>query len=62
MWNEQYLLATALLFGEAFEVLFPAWWAGRDPALRARLTETVCIGPLAGLDPYGASFWMHKRG
>jgi hypothetical protein len=62
MWNEQYLLATALLFGEAFEVLFPAWWAGRDPALRARITETVCIGPLAGLDPYGASFWMRRRG
>lgn len=61
MWNEQYLLATALLFGaDRFEVLFPGWFVGRDPELSALGREQVCKGPLAGLDLYGASFWMTK--
>jgi hypothetical protein len=60
-WNEQYLLAVALLFGaQAFEILFPAWYVGQDPALRAQVQAQVCHGPLAGLDPYGAAFWMRK--
>jgi tetratricopeptide (TPR) repeat protein len=59
LWNEQYLLATALLFGAArFEILFPAWFVGRDPDLRAHAEAAVRQGPLAELEPYGASFWM----
>ncbi len=59
LWNEQYLLATALLFGVArFEILFPAWFVGRDPALRAQAVSRVFAGPLAGLEPYGAGFWL----
>jgi hypothetical protein len=59
MWNEQYLLATALLFGaDRFEILFPGWWVGRDQALRARAGAAVGQGVLKGLDPYGASFWL----
>lgn len=62
LWNEQYLLATALLFGaDRFELLFPCWWAGRDPALVARARDRVCHGPLERLDLYGASFWMRVR-
>jgi hypothetical protein len=58
-WNEQYLLATALLFGAArFEILFPAWFIGRDPALAAHAGAMLRQGPLADLDLYGASFWM----
>jgi hypothetical protein len=61
LWNEQYLLATALLFGgSTFEVLFPCWFVGQDPALRAQTMATLCQGPLSQLDPYGASFWMRK--
>jgi hypothetical protein len=61
LWNEQYLLATALLFGgDRFEVLFPCWWAGQDRALRARARAVLCKGPLENLDLYGASFWMTK--
>jgi predicted O-methyltransferase YrrM len=60
LWNEQYVLASALLFGTAFEILFPAWFAGQDPALRAQIRSTLCHGPLDGLDPYGVSFWMRK--
>jgi tetratricopeptide (TPR) repeat protein len=61
LWNEQYLLATALLFGgSAFEILFPCWFVGQDPALRAQAMATLCQGPLRELDPYGASFWMRK--
>ncbi|WP_293680415.1 class I SAM-dependent methyltransferase [uncultured Phenylobacterium sp.] len=60
-WNEQYLLAVALLFGDkSFEILFPAWFVGQDPALRAQAQAQVFHGPLAGLDPYGAAFWMRK--
>ncbi len=58
-WNEQYLLATALLFGpERFEILFPAWFIGRDPELAAHAAAMLRRGPLAELDLYGASFWM----
>lgn len=61
LWNEQYLLATALLFGgQAFEVLFPGWYVGRDPELRRHALATLFQGPLAGLEPYGASFWLRK--
>lgn len=63
LWNEQYLLATALLFGAGrFEVLFPCWWAGRDPALRAQARAAICRGPLESVDLYGASFWMRVAG
>lgn len=63
LWNEQYLLAVALLFGpDRFEILFPCWWVGRDPALRRQAREAVCHGPLESVDLYGASFWMQVKG
>jgi hypothetical protein len=59
LWNEQYLLATALLFGAArFEILFPSWFVGRDPDLAAHAAARLRRGPLADIDLYGASFWM----
>ena len=62
MWNEQYLLATALLFGgEGFEILFPCWFAGQDPQLLAHAKSVMDVEPLKGLHPYGASFWLRKR-
>ena len=62
MWNEQYLLATALLFGgDAFEILFPCWFVHRDPALSARANSALRRGPLEGVNLYGASFWLTKR-
>ena len=61
LWNEQYLLAAALLFGaNAFEILFPAWYAGQDPALAAYAADLFRGGPLDGLYLYGASFWLRK--
>lgn len=61
MWNEQYLLATALLFGgDAFEVLFPCWFVGQDPALSSKAKNLLRKGPLSEVDLYGASFWMTK--
>lgn len=61
LWNEQYMLATALLFGGGgFEVLFPCWYVHQDPALARRAAERLRRGPLAGLNLYGASFWMRK--
>ena len=62
LWNEQYLLATALLFGaERFEILFPGWFVGHDPDLVAHARAMLCQGPLADLDLYGASFWLRTR-
>jgi tetratricopeptide (TPR) repeat protein len=62
LWNEQYLLATALLFGaERFEILFPGWFVGHDPELVAHARAVLCQGPLTGMDLYGASFWMRTR-
>lgn len=59
LWNEQYLLATALLFGpQRFEILFPSWFVGRDPELSAHASAVLRRGPIADLDLYGASFWM----
>lgn len=59
LWNEQYLLATALLFGShRFEILFPSWFVRRDPALWAQAKALLNQGPMAALDLYGASFWM----
>jgi tetratricopeptide (TPR) repeat protein len=61
LWNEQYLLATALLFAPgAFEILFPAWFVGQDPEVRAHAEDALRHGPLADLELYGASFWMRK--
>ena len=59
LWNEQYLLATALLFGAPrFELLFPSWFIGRDPDLAAHAEAMLRQGPIAELDLFGASFWM----
>lgn len=61
LWNEQYLLAAALLFGSgSFDILFPCWFAGQDSALAADAAELFRGGPLEGLNLYGASFWMRK--
>ena len=62
MWNEQYLLATALLYApDAFEIVFPCWFVGQDTALAARAAQALRRGPLEGLNLYGASFWMRKN-
>ena len=59
MWNEQYLLASALLFGaDRFEILFPSWFVLRDPELIAHANGLLRKGPLSDVDLYGASFWM----
>jgi tetratricopeptide (TPR) repeat protein len=59
LWNEQYLLATALLFGpERFEVLFPSWFVRQDADLAAHAATLLRHGALEEVDLYGASFWM----
>lgn len=62
MWNEQYLLATALLYGrDAFDIVFPCWFAGQDADLAAHAKAMMTGSSLDGLHPYGASFWLRKR-
>ncbi len=60
LWNEQYLLGVLLLFGQAFEVLFPSWFVTQDQALSQLAAERVCRGALKDLHLFGASFWMRK--
>ena len=61
LWNEQYLLGAALLFGSgAFEILFPSWYAGQDTRMAEHAAGLFRGGPLDGLNLYGASFWMRK--
>jgi hypothetical protein len=60
-WNEQYMLATALLFApRAFEMLFPCQFVVRDAALAKHARLTLGVGPLADLHLHGTSFWMRK--
>ncbi len=59
LWNEQYLLATALLFGRgAIEILFPCWYVHQHGDLSAHARDRLAQGPRAGLNLYGASFWF----
>jgi Methyltransferase domain len=59
LWNEQYLFATALLYGQgAFELLFPSWFVTCDADLSARVNALLRKGPLAEVSLHGASFWM----
>lgn len=61
LWNEQYLLAAALLFGaQAFEILFPSWFVMRDDDLIGHANTLLRRGRLQGMDLYGSSFWMRK--
>ena len=61
LWNEQYLLATALLFGDRFDVLFPSWFVSQDPELAARVRAQLGPGPFESIDLVGQSFWMTRR-
>jgi hypothetical protein len=61
LWNEQYFLAAALLYGAAgIEILFPCWYASRDAELSRRLNQCLRRGPLADLSIHGKSFWLRK--
>jgi hypothetical protein len=61
LWNEQYLLATALLFGQGgFEILFPCWFVHQDRALHTRAAAAMRGGSMGKLNLYGASFWFTK--
>lgn len=60
-WNEQYLLATALMFGgDAFEILFPCWYMSSNRQMAAIKDAVLRQGPLSHLSLHGMSFWMRK--
>jgi hypothetical protein len=61
VWNEQYLLATALLFGgNGFDIVFPAWYVERDAELSKQRDALLRRGTLEPLSMSGTSFWMRK--
>ncbi|HNT21166.1 MAG TPA: class I SAM-dependent methyltransferase [Saprospiraceae bacterium] len=62
-YNEQYLLAMALLSAPAsFDPVFPAWWVSRQPDF-IQLTDRLIWDPLLekGIEKHGGSFWFKKR-
>jgi hypothetical protein len=63
VYNEQYLLA-AYLFGGADgdEILLPSFHVSVTPALISHLAPVWREPRLAGLLPFGNSFWMRRRG
>ncbi|MBS0362174.1 MAG: class I SAM-dependent methyltransferase [Proteobacteria bacterium] len=62
LWNEQYLLASALIFAPGrFEILFPSWFVVQDPALSSQAETLFRKGAMSDLSLYGASFWMRVR-
>lgn len=61
-YNEQYMLATLLLFGaERFSLLLPGYHVSTTPDLAARLAPLAALPGLAGLPCAGSVFWMRKR-
>jgi hypothetical protein len=61
LWNEQYLLATALIYGSRnFEIIFPSWYVVQDPELSTRMNERLRQGSLHALHIHGTSFWLQK--
>jgi hypothetical protein len=62
LWNEQYLLATALLYGgKGLRIIFPCWYVYADPDLSGHLSR-LHQGPLKVLSLQGCSFWLQKTG
>lgn len=59
LWNEQYLLACALLYGgRGLQVLFPGWYVSQDARSAAQIAETLRPGELSQLYVHGVSFWL----
>jgi len=62
LWNEQYLLACALLYGgRGLELRFPCWYVSQDPRCAAQIAETLRPGDLSDLYVHGVSFWLETR-
>ena len=63
-YNEQYLLALALLTAPAsFEPVFPAWWISRQSAFRQLLDQQIWDHlQEKGIEKHGGSFWFKKTG
>lgn len=61
-YNEQYILAAALLFGSSsFDILFPSYYISVTPALREPLATFDSLPCLNGVRPCGSIFWFRKR-
>ncbi len=60
-YNEQYLLAAILLFGQsAFDILLPSYYASITPEVLQPLEHLRHIPNLRGQSPVGSIFWMQK--
>ena len=60
MLSEPERFGLTLPASDAFEILFPCWYAGQDAALADYAADLFRGGPLEGLNLYGASFWLRK--
>ncbi len=61
-YNEQYLLAAALLAGHNnFDILLPNAFISRDTALRSLIDPVFDRPDLADVSRYGGSFWLRTK-
>ncbi len=59
-YNEQYLLAMALLYGQhKFQIIFPSFWVSRQATSQSYLKSTVWDQlKIDGIETHGGSFWF----
>jgi len=61
LWSEQYLLATAPLFGrDAFGIPMPYWYVSQGAGLSSSVDDLLRHESLADLSAHGASIWLRK--
>lgn len=59
LWNEQYLLACALLYGSrGLKVRFPCWYVSQDASFARQIAQDLRPGELSELYVHGVSFWL----
>lgn len=61
LWNEQYLLAAALIYGaDSFETVFPCWHISTDPELSALKNSLLHPSRLGLASVHGMSYWFRR--
>ena len=61
-YNEQYLLAMILLFGDSYEILMPNAFVTLDKVFQEKYCSFLSEEfPLNGFEKHGNSFWMIKK-
>ena len=60
-YNEQYMLATLLLFGDQYDIVLPNRFITDDDELSGVLAPLWATSELAAAPRHGGSFWIRRR-